>query len=49
MFGPNKLAQAAEVLTCTHVPGSNLGWGIILTKIFIVVYEYLKADFHIVR
>jgi len=48
MFGPNKLAQAAKVLTYTHVRGSNLGWGIIVTKIFIVFSEYLKADFRIV-
>ena len=47
MFGQNKLAQAAKVLTCTQVPGSNFGWGIILTKIFIVFFEYLKAGLHI--
>ena len=47
MFGPNKLAKAAKGLTSTQVPGSNLGWGIILTKIFVVFSEYLKADFHI--
>jgi hypothetical protein len=44
MFRPNKLAKAAKGLTSTQVPGSNLGWGIILTKIFVVFSEYLKAD-----
>jgi hypothetical protein len=48
MFGPNKLAQAAKVLKCTQVPGSNLSWGINLTKNFVVFSEYLKADFRIV-
>jgi len=35
-------------LTCTQVPGSNLGWGIVLSKNFIVFSEYLKADFNVV-